>query len=167
MQIETEKDLRINQLKLITLVMLAIFIAIVTYTVYWFIDYNRHYGFFQKTEAEVVEQVELEGVTFDVLFYEIDGIEYKVTSDMKSKNDVGDIITIYYDEDNPLGIIYSLDNRRIALPIITVCFGVCCVALIVTYILIYRANKLSKSESMQTNKKSINKAKNIKIKKQP
>ena len=159
MQIETEKDLRINQLKLILFVMIVIFVAITSYTVYWLINYNKHYGFFVETKAEVVEQVNLEGTIHDVLFYEIEGNEYKVTSDIKSNNDLGDIITIYYDEDNPLGIIYSLDNKRIILPIITACFGVCCIALLVTYILIYVSNKKSKLATMQINKKTTNKAK--------
>ena len=144
MQIETEKDLRINQLRLIVFVLVAIFVAITTYTVYWLINYNKHFGFFQEVTAEVVDRVDMEGKTYDVLHYVVNDIEYKVTADVVSDNEKGDIITIYYDENNPLGIIYSLDNKRFILPIFSAVFGVLCVVLVVVYILIYRANKKSK-----------------------
>jgi hypothetical protein len=160
MQVETEKDLRIKQLRLIVFVMIVIFIAILSYTIYWLSSYNKHYGFFKETSAEVVDRVDMDGSMYDVLYYSIDGIEYKVTSDIVTDNEVGDEIKIYYDKDNPLGIIYSLDNKRIILPIITVCFGLFCVALIVIYILIYKANKLSKLIAMQSIEKADNKGEN-------
>jgi len=144
---ETERDLRIKQLRLIVFVILVIFVVMLVYTIYWLIDYNKHFGFFVKTDAKVIEHADIEGVQYDVLSYKINGIEYKVTSDIKSTNDVGDEITIYYDKDNPLGIIYSLDGRRIALPIIACCFGIVSIALVVVYVLIDRANKLDKLKS--------------------
>jgi hypothetical protein len=144
MQIETEKDLRIKQLRLIVCVVLVIFLIITVYTIYWMIDYNNRYGFYEEVRAEVVEQKRLDGVTYDVLYYTIDGNDYKITSDIKSQNNIGDIITIYCDENNPLGIIYSLDNRKTTLIILDICFGVFSVGLLITYIFIDISNKKSK-----------------------
>jgi len=165
MQIETERDLRINQLRLIVFVMLTIFIVILAYTTYWLIDYNKKFGFFVKTDAVVIDHEEIEGIKYDVLNYKIDGIEYKVTADVKSSNDVGDQIVIYYDEENPLGIIYSLDNRRIILPILAGLFGVVAISLLVVYILIYTNNKMSK-KLQNVNLQEDTKNKNINIQKQ-
>ena len=141
MQFETEKDLRIKQLRLIVVVMLVLFAVIMAYTIYWLIDYKDKYGFFEKTEAVVVDQVTSEGITYDVLNYKVDGVEYNVTSNIKSENQVGDQIKVYYDEKIPLSIIYSLDSRRIILPIIACCFGVVSISLMVVYIIIYLSNK--------------------------
>ena len=141
---QTEKDLRINQLKLISILFLVVFVFMLVYTIYFMIDYNKHYGFFIKTNAEVIEHKEIDNKIYDVLSFEIDNNVYKVTTDYVSKNDVGDVVTIYYDETNPLGIVYSLDNRRIVLPILTTSFGVLSIGLFVVYLLIYRSNKINK-----------------------
>lgn len=152
MQIETEKDLRINQLKLIIFVMLAIFIVMLVYTVSWVKDYRDKVSNLVETEAEIVEHKNVNGQDRDVLYYVVDGVEYQITSDLKSTNDVGDIITIFYDADNPMSFMYD-DNRIVILPIISACFGVINVALIVVYLVIYSSRKQEKIKIAEEIKK--------------
>ena len=138
---DTEQQLRINQLRMIVVIMVVLFVTILGYTIYWSIDYNRKYNFFRKAEAEVVSHIDEEGVIRDVLMFKVDGIEYRVTASYESKNDIGDNVVIYYDKNNPIGIIYSLDNKRIIFPVLSGLFGTGCVALIVVYIYIARGYK--------------------------
>lgn len=151
MQGETEQELRLYQLKLIVIIMVIVFVALLSYTIYWSIDYNKKYNFFVKTDAVVVEQIDKDGITKDVLKYDVNGVEYRINADYHSKNEIGDTVVLYYDKHNPIGVIYSLDSNRIVLPIITGLFGVTCSALIVVYFLIskslikYKKKRRSKS----------------------
>ena len=141
MQGELEQQLRLKQLRMIVVLMVVIFVAILGYTIFWIVDYNQKYGFFVKTEAEVVSQIKENGVTNDVVKFSVDNVEYQVIADYNSKNEVGDKIIIYYDKNNPIGIIESLNNNRIVLPVLTGIFGVLCIALIVVYMFIRKSYK--------------------------
>lgn len=145
---QIEKELRLNQLRLIVIVSTLIFAFMLVYTIYWIIDYNREYGFFDKKEAVVIEHQEIDGKTYDLLSYIVDNNEFRITTEYESKNNVGDKVTIYYDENYPLGVVYSLDNRRIVLPVLSSIFGVANVSLIVLYFLI-RKGVLSKPEHQE------------------
>ncbi len=135
---QEEKELRLNQLKLIVIVMTLIFAFMLVYTVYFLIDYRDKYGFFEKITAEIIEHQEIDGKEYDLLSYKIDGNEFRITTEYESKNEVGDTITIYYDTNNPLGVVYALDSRRIWMPVLTTIFALTNVGLIVIYILIKR-----------------------------
>lgn len=136
---QNEKKLRLDQLRLLVIIFLIIFAFMLVYTIYWLIDYNKHYSFFVKTKADIVEHKEINDKTYDVISFSVDGNEFRIVSDYESKNEIGDEITIYYDENNPLGIVYSLDSRRFVLPILTIIFGIASSSLAVVYILINRS----------------------------
>ncbi len=146
---QEEKELRLNQLRLIVIVMTLIFAFMMVYTIYFLVDYKDKYGFFKKATAEVVEHQELNGKEYDLISYFVDGNEFRITTEYETKNDIGDTITIYYDINNPLGIVYSLDSRRIWLPILTTVFAGANIGLCVMYILIRKGiikAKLNKKE---------------------
>ncbi len=146
---QEEKELRLNQLRLIVIVMTLIFAFMMVYTIYFLVDYKDKYGFFKKATAEVVEHQELNGKEYDLISYFVDGNEFRITTEYETKNDIGDTITIYYDINNPLGIVYSLDSRRIWLPILTTVFASANIGLCVMYILIRKGiikAKLNKKE---------------------
>ena len=44
---------------------------------------------------------EINDKTYDVISFSVDGNEFRIVSDYESKNEIGDEITIYYDENNP------------------------------------------------------------------
>lgn len=144
MLFETEKDLRIKQLRLIVIVMIVLSIVMTVFTISWLVGYNKIYGDFATVESEVVEQKEVDGIVHDVFQYEVNDNEYKVTADWKSKHNIGDNVKLYYDSNNHLNITESLDSRRIILPIITGIFLISCIALIVIYIWIYLSNRREK-----------------------
>ena len=156
---QEEKELRLGQLRLIVIVMTLIFLFMAVYTTYFMIDYNEKYDFFEKTTAEVIEHQVIDGEEYDLLSYKVNGNEFRITTEYASKNDIGDTITIYYDINNPLGIVYSLDSRRIWLPVLTSIFASANIALVVVYILI-RKGVLAKKKVVVTkdnveNKESI------------
>lgn len=153
MRDNTEAQLRLGQLRTILIVMFVIFVTILSYTIYWLIDYEKQYGFFEKTKAEVIEQSIEDGITRDILRYNVNGVEYRILADYVSDNEVGDVIKIYYDKNNPIGIIYSLDIKRIAYPLLTALFGVGCISLTIVYILMKKSFKLrhNKSRVMDAN----------------
>lgn len=130
---ENEKELRLGQLRIIIVIMIILFAVLLSYTIYWSVDYNKKYGYFEKTSAEVVSQEVKYGVLRDIISYEVNGVEYKLTADYVSKNEIGDTITIYYDINNPFGVIYSIDIRKTLLPVLTSLFGTGCVVLCVIY----------------------------------
>lgn len=135
---QDEQELRAGQLRIIIVIMVVLLVALLSYTIIWSTNYNKTYGFFKKTIAEVVEQSESDGVVKDVLLYEVDGVEYRLTGDYNSKNEIGDKVKIYYDKNNPLGVVYKLDSNRVLLPVLTSLFGVGCIILMVVYILIIK-----------------------------
>lgn len=151
---QEEKELRLNQLRLIVIVMSLIFAFMLVYTCYFIIDYKDKYGFFEKATAEVIEHQEINGKEYDLLSYKVDGNEFRITTEYESKNNIGEKITIYYDTNNPLGVVYSLDSRRVLLPILTSVFAVANIALIVMYILIRKGiigkNKVNNNIATET-----------------
>lgn len=149
---QEEKELRLNQLKLIVLVVTLIFAFMLIYTIYWLVDYNKQYGFFEKTTAVVVEHQEIDGKKYDLLSFDVDGNEYRVTTKYESKNDIGDRVKIFYDKNYPVGVIYSLDSRRVWLPILSSIFGMANVGLIVVYILV-RKDVIKPTKSKSTRHK--------------
>ena len=156
---DIERELRLKQLRLILIIMLVIFVAMLSYTIYWCADYKNKYGFFVETQAKVTEHVEIANDMYDVLEYDVKGVTFKKTTTYFSKNKVGDVITIYYDKNNPTGVIYSLDNNRIILPTISLAFGVVVTALIVLYFLLIVGDK---KKIKKTNKSKTLKKKNKK-----
>ncbi|MBE5738272.1 MAG: hypothetical protein E7354_00855 [Clostridiales bacterium] len=148
------KELKKRQYLLYVIIMLVLLAVMLVYTIVWCINYKRDYGFFIKTEAVVVEHKTEEGKMYDVLEYYVDDVVFLNTSSYLSKNNIGDKITIYYDETNPSGFITKLDSRRIALPIITTAYGVVSAVLTVMYFMTY----YSKKGAIQTLNKSQNKA---------
>ena len=136
------------------------------YTITWVSNYKSNIDNYIKTEAEVVGHKNVSGQDRDVVSYLVDGVDYQVTADIKSRYDVGDIITIYYDNNNPMSFMYT-DNRNVILPVICGSFGVICVALAVTYVVIFigrkneiklqkqRVEEKSKKIKSRTQKKKI------------
>lgn len=141
MQDENEQELRLGQLRMLVIVMVILFAVLLGYTIYWSIDYNRQYGFFEKTTAEVVSQEVVDGKKRDTIKYYVDGVEYRLVADYSGNKQIGDRLTIFYDKSNPLGVVYKLDSKRIVLPILTGVFGAGCVALVILYILLYTGYK--------------------------
>lgn len=132
-----ERELRLGQLRLIVIIMIAIFVAILSYTIWWSCDYNEKYGFFKKCTAEVVKRTEDdEGTVQNILmYYDENGVEYRLTVD-NADYDICDKVTIYYDRNNPLGIVYRLDSKRIWLPILTALFGLGCITLTIVFVML-------------------------------
>lgn len=127
------KELKKKQYLMYIVIMLVLFVVMLTYTVVWCFDYNKRYGFFVKTEAVVVEHVTESGKLYDVLEYDVDGVVLLNKTSYISQNNIGDKITIYYDENNPSGFVTKLDGRRIALPIITSIYGVASMVLTIMF----------------------------------
>ena len=153
-------------------IMLVLFVVMLTYTIIWCFDYEKRYGFFVKTEAVVVEHSTDAGKLYDVLEYTVDGVVLLNTTSYLSRNNIGDKVTIYYDENNPSGFVTKLDGRRVALPIITSVYGVASMILTIMYYSVYYLNsstmhsteKMSTEavENKKTNTKSNSKKSNIK-----
>jgi len=147
-----ERILRKNQHKLYLIILSIVFFVIATYTTIWEINYYINFGGLKKTTATVVAHEYENDLKYDVISYDVDNVTYRKTTTYLSKNEINDKITIYYDEDNPaFGVVYSLDYRRIAYPIITVSLIFVTVGLIVVYNVAYRdiilKEKLKKLEN--------------------
>ena len=94
---EEERKLRLKQLRLILIIMLCVFVAMLSYTIYWCVDYNNQYSDYQQVESEVIQHVIIDDVKYDMLEYQIDDRVYnRHTTKYPSKNDIGDIVTIYF-----------------------------------------------------------------------
>ena len=145
---QSDKEIRKSQHKLILCLVFFVFIVMLGYTIIWEIDYHNRYGYFVKTTANIIDYEIIEGNTYDVIEYTINNVEYQKTTEYLSKNKVGDRITIYYDKNNPIGVIYSIDIKTWLLPTITSVFGVVTISLTILYINYYK-----KQSTMQTNKK--------------
>lgn len=142
-----DNDLRKNQYKLLIAILMIVFLSIVGYTVYWEINYYSKYNHFKKVTAEVVAY-EVDGdKKYDVLEYVVNSSYYQNITSYESKNKIGDKISIYYDTNNPLGVIYSRDYRRYVLPIICVLLGVVCSSFVVIYKKSFPKQKLDKNKS--------------------
>ncbi len=144
---------------MIVILMLLVFVFMLVYTIYFVVDYNKEYGFFESATATVIDHQEIEGKTYDLLSYNVDGNEFRITTEYESKNDIGDTITIYYDQDYPLGVIYELDSRRIWLPVITSIFGVGTAALVVVYFVFKKGDGKSLSKKIKKSKVKENSTK--------
>ena len=150
----TYNDLKNRQRLILLICSIVVFLVVAIYTIIWEINYYSKYGYFTKATAVVVDYVEIEGKTYDVFEYEVKKDVFSRThSDWESKYDIGDEFTIYFDENNPIGIIYNRDAKRIILPIISGVMLLVNIGLLVLYI-----DKI-KNSTMQTNKKSNYKAK--------
>lgn len=134
--IEEEKKLRLQQLKLIVCVMFVLFAFMLAYTIYWIVDYNARFDNCNKTSAQITSHKKIDGITYDVFKYNVEGHEYIITGDIPSVYDVGEVVDIYYDKDSPICLVYDIDNRQVILPVITSCFGVGCVGLCVVYFVV-------------------------------
>ena len=156
-----ELELRKQQFRLVLIILAVLFVLFFSFTLYFCINYYKSYNFFNKTQAEVVDHEVIDGIEYDVLEYVVDGNEFRITSDYESKNHIEDIVTIYYAQDNPVGVIYELDSRRISLPIITLLFGLATIGLFVLYFINYNSNKNSDYQSEIV---VDNKAEKVKIK---
>ena len=143
-----EKEVRRKQYKLLLTIMTILFLGILCYTIIWQINYYTKYNHFEKVSAQVVEHEIIGEEVYDVLQYNVDGVEYRKTTSYISKNEIGDKVTIYYDTNSPIGVIYSLDYRRYALPIISAMIGAVCLAFYVIYFISYPKNKKSNKSSL-------------------
>lgn len=163
---ENEQELRLGQLRMLVIVMVILFTVLLGYTIFWSINYNRQYGFFEKTTAEVVSQEVVDGKKRDTIKYYIGDVEYRLVADYSENRQIGDKLTIFYDKGNPFGVVYKLDNKRIILPILTGVFGAGCVVLVVLYILLnteYKNRKrlkkyLEYQKQMEKDNVSVDKA---------
>lgn len=154
----SEKELRLKQLRLVVTLMTLIFLFILVYTIIWTVDYNKYCKDFIRTEAEVVEYKNVDGKQKEVIQYEVDGNVLNLTTEYDAKNAIGEIITIYYDKNNPLyGVVFELDSRRIVLPILATAFGCVCAGLIVVYIIICKSNIIKETHVQKSLKKKKNK----------
>jgi len=131
--------LRVQQLRLVVFVMIGLFLVMLAYTIYWFVDYNDKYGYFDKTTAVVVENKEIDEKKYSVLKYDVGKHEYRITTEYPTDFEIGENVKIYYDRNNPIGFVFKLDSRRIILPIITGVFGACCIGLLSVYILFWNS----------------------------
>lgn len=145
---QNDKEIRKSQHRLILCMVFVVFIVMLGYTIIWEIDYHNRYGYFVKTTANIIDYEIIEGNTYDVIEYTVNNVEYQKTTEYLSKNKVGDNILIYYDKNNPIGVIYSIDIKTWLLPTITSVFGVVTILLTILYINYYK-----KQSTMQTNKK--------------
>lgn len=142
-----DNDLRKNQYKLLIAILMIVFLSIVGYTVYWEINYYSKYNHFKKVTAEVVAY-EVDGdKKYDVLEYVVNSSYYQNITSYESKNKIGDKISIYYDTNNPLGVIYSRDYRRYVLPIICVLLGAVCSSFVLIYKKSFPKQKLDRNKS--------------------
>ena len=148
---QVEKELRLNQLKLIVIVTILIFAFMLVYSIFWISNFKKDYDSYEKTWAKVIEHQEINGKVFDMLSYTIDGNEFRITTEYESKDYIGDKVVIYYDTNFPLDIVYSLDSRRIVLPVLTMVFGIVNVGLVVLYFLIKKGVVGQKAKLTDTN----------------
>ncbi len=154
-QVENIGELKKKQYLLYIIILLVLLVAMLTYTLVFCISHNKEYSFFKGVEAEVISHDTIDGVVYDVVEYSVDGVVYRNTTSVISKNDIGDIVTIYYDENNPIGIVTKLDSKRWILPTITLIYGVATASLTVLYFVNYYG---------KTNKLKDKKVKTIKVK---
>lgn len=120
-----EFQLRKGQFKLILMILICVSLAMILLTIIWEVNYHANYGFFHKVKAEVIEQqIGDNGEVYDILRYKADGVEYKIKADKVSEHDVGDKYSVFYDENNPICIIYSINYKTYTLPIIAMLFTI-------------------------------------------
>lgn len=148
---DIEKNPRQSQHKLLLTILFIFLLIVVAYTTFWEIRYYTKYNHFQKVEAQVVSHVEKDGKTYDELRYFVDGIEYYKETSYESKNEIDDTVIVYYDVDSPIGIIYSLDYRRYAYPIISIMLCAVWVSFFIMYKISYPKSKtkIHKKEKLQ------------------
>lgn len=147
---DLEKTSRKSQYRLMIGIVFVFFLMVLGYTIFWEIRYYTKYNHFQKVEAVVVSQEIEDGKTYDVLKYIVDGDEYQKVTDYESKNNIGDKVIVYYDINSPVGVIYSLDYRRYALPIITIMFFAVWLSLYIIYRITYPKVKTKVRKKRET-----------------
>lgn len=135
------KVLRKRQYRFFLIILTMVFLVVLGYTIYWEVDYHSKYNF-KKVTAKVIEHVVEGDNVYDKIFYTVNGNGYeKTVTDYTSKNDINDEIIVYYDNDKPNGIIYSLDNRRYLLPIVSVMIGAVTLTFVIMYKMSYPKSK--------------------------
>ena len=149
------RELKKRQYLMYIVIILVLFVVMLTYTIIWCFDYEKRYGFFVKTEAVVVEHSTDAGKLYDVLEYTVDGVVLLNTTSYLSRNNIGDKVTIYYDENNPSGFVTKLDGRRIALPIITTIYGIASMVLTIMYYSAYYLNKSTMHSTEKVNNEAV------------
>lgn len=139
------EDLKKSQYRLIIYLSILVFCVLLIYTIIWEVNYNNKYGYFIKTEAIVIEYEYDGNLKYDVLeYFDKNNVLCRKTTTYQSKNEIGDKITIYYDENNSSsGVIYSIDSKTYLLPIITILFGLTSIGIIVMYFVLFKS-KLKK-----------------------
>lgn len=130
----------------------ALVLSMIIYSIVWLVDYNRNYGFFVRTKAEVVgtEIPENSGRIVKELEYFADGAIYRIAIEDQDKYDIGDKFSVFYDENNPIGIIYNRDVRYYLLPIATILLLIIDIGFAVIYFSTYY-----RKTSMHSGKKSL------------
>lgn len=141
-----EREQKKKQYRLLLAILLLIFLVVLGYTIYWEVRYYTYYNHFEKTTAEVVGHEIKSGQKRDVLQYYVNGSDYKSTTPYESKNEIGDKIIVYFDVDNPMGIIFSRDYRRYVLPILSAMFGAVFVCFCFLYKISFPKPKLELEE---------------------
>lgn len=146
MQGNSEREIRKKQYRLYIIILAFLCVVICAYTIVWEVSYYHKYGFFKETEAVVIDH-EIDGnLTYDVLSYTVDNVEFQKTTAYLSKNEVGDTIKIFYDSTNPIGVIYKLDSTRILLPIISVLLLLVLTGFTILYCITFKRNTMQSVE---------------------
>ena len=145
----TKYDYKKSQYKMLLTISVLIFVIILGYTIFWHINYNSKYGYFKKITAEVVDFKEEDGQEYAVITYTVDGLEYLKTSEYTNKK-LHDKVTVYYDENNPVGLIYNRDIRYYLLPIVCAFFGLADAGVIVLYIIHFKKKKKTNLKQEKT-----------------
>ncbi len=132
-----EKEARRGQYKLLLIILSLIFITITAYTIFWEIRYHQKYNYFQRVEAEVSGfDTDDNGDKYAIILYYVNDNKYEKNTDIFLDKKAGDKIFVYYDENDPYGVIYSLDYRRYLLPVISGVLG----GVLVVFLIMYKSS---------------------------
>lgn len=132
-----EKEARRGQYKLLLTILALIFVTITAYTIFWEIRYHQKYNYFQRVEAEVSGfDTDDNGDQYAIINYYVNDNKYEKNTDIFLDKKVGDKILVYYDINDPYGVIYSLDYRRYLLPIISGVLG----GVFVVFLIMYKSS---------------------------
>ena len=173
-----EIDYKRNQYKLLLSISVLVFLVILLFTIFYFVDYNNNYGYFKAVTAEVVEYEVNDGKNYAVIEYVVGDTTYQKTTHYTNMK-IGKKTKIFYDENNPVGIIYDRDFKYYLLPTMTILFAGADITLIIFYIEHYKKkdalrkningckNNTNVSVSNKNEQGQLNKnTKNNKVKKQ-
>jgi len=139
----TKYDYKKKQYRMLLIVSMLLFMVILLFSIFWNVNYNKKYSYFVAIDAVVVGYDDSSGEQYAVISYCVDAVEYQKTTN-KTGLDKGDKITIFYDENDPVGFIYNRDIKYYVLPIISALFGVVNLMLFVLYYVTYEVNSDNK-----------------------